>query len=65
MIVEFLSEAKSELMDAINYYEGESSGLGHRFFDSKGGDNLRYGLASFRWFETRSFMFGEADDDGT
>jgi hypothetical protein len=33
--------------------------------DSKGEDNLRYGLASFRWFETRSFMFGDADDDRT
>jgi hypothetical protein len=33
MIIRFLPEAKSELMDAIDYYEGESSGLGHRFWD--------------------------------
>ena len=33
MIVEFLSEAKSELTDAVAYYEGELSGLGLRFFD--------------------------------
>ena len=26
-------------------------------------DHVRYGLASFRWFEPRSFMFG--DPDGT
>jgi hypothetical protein len=33
MIVEFLSEARSELMDAVAYYEGEPSGLGQRFWD--------------------------------
>lgn len=30
--------------------------------DCKGEDDFRYGLASFRWFETRSLMFGDADD---
>ena len=33
MIVEFLSEAKSELFDAVAYYEGELSGLGQRLWD--------------------------------
>ncbi len=30
--------------------------------DDKAEDNLRYGLASFRWFQTRSFMFGDDDE---
>jgi hypothetical protein len=25
-------------------------------------DRVRYGLASFRWFETRSFLFDDSDD---
>jgi hypothetical protein len=25
-------------------------------------DEVRYGLASFRWFETRSFLFDDSDD---
>jgi hypothetical protein len=33
MVVEFLPQAKSELMDAVAYYEGELSGLGQRFWD--------------------------------
>jgi ParE toxin of type II toxin-antitoxin system, parDE len=33
MIVEFLPEAKSELVDAVAYYEGELSGLGQRIWD--------------------------------
>ena len=33
MIIKFLSQAKSELIDAVEYYEGELSGLGHRFWD--------------------------------
>ncbi len=33
MIVKFLSHANSELTDAIAYYEGELSGLGHRLWD--------------------------------
>jgi len=33
MIIEFLSEARSELFDAVAYYEGELSGLGQRFWD--------------------------------
>jgi toxin ParE1/3/4 len=33
MIVEFLSQAKSELTDAVEYYEGELNGLGQRFWD--------------------------------
>jgi hypothetical protein len=33
MIVTFLSHAQSELTDAVAYYEGELSGLGHRFWD--------------------------------
>jgi hypothetical protein len=33
MKVEFLPQAKSELMDAVAYYEGELSGLGQRFWD--------------------------------
>jgi hypothetical protein len=33
MIIRFLSHAKSELTDAVAYYEGELSGLGHRFWD--------------------------------
>ncbi len=33
MIVEFLPQAKSELMDAVAYYEGELCGLGQRFWD--------------------------------
>jgi len=33
MIVEFLPEAKSELFDAVAYYEGELSGLGQRLWD--------------------------------
>lgn len=32
MIVEFLPQARSELLDAIAYYEDESSGLGERFW---------------------------------
>jgi hypothetical protein len=30
MIIEVLPEAKSELMDAVAYYEGEQRGLGRR-----------------------------------
>src|ERR1700730_9430720 len=33
MIVEFLPEAKSELLDAVAYYEGELNGLGQRRWD--------------------------------
>jgi ParE toxin of type II toxin-antitoxin system, parDE len=33
MIVEFLAEAKSELLDAVAYYEGELNGLGQRLWD--------------------------------
>ena len=33
MIVEFLSEARSELTDAVAYYEGELNGLGQRLWD--------------------------------
>lgn len=33
MIIELLPEAKSELMDAVAYYEGEQRGLGHRLWD--------------------------------
>jgi len=33
MIIEFLPEARSELVDAAAYYEGELSGLGQRFWD--------------------------------
>jgi toxin ParE1/3/4 len=33
MIVEFLPQAKAELMDALEYYDGELNGLGQRFWD--------------------------------
>lgn len=33
MIVEFLPQARSELLDAIAYYEGELDGLGRRFWN--------------------------------
>jgi ParE toxin of type II toxin-antitoxin system, parDE len=33
MIVEFLAEAKAELVDAVTYYESELPGLGRRFWD--------------------------------
>jgi plasmid stabilization system protein ParE len=33
MIIEFLPQAKAELMDAAGYYEGELNGLGQRFWD--------------------------------
>jgi plasmid stabilization system protein ParE len=33
MIVRFLPEAKSELLDAIEYYETQLIGLGQRFWD--------------------------------
>jgi hypothetical protein len=33
MIVEFLSQANSELIDAVAYYEGELNGLGLRFWE--------------------------------
>jgi plasmid stabilization system protein ParE len=33
MIIEFLPQARSELHDAVSYYEGELSGLGLRFWD--------------------------------
>jgi plasmid stabilization system protein ParE len=33
MIVEFLPQAKAELMDAVVYYESELNGLGQRFWD--------------------------------
>jgi hypothetical protein len=26
---------------------------------------VRYGLASFRWFQSRSFLFGDCTDDDT
>ncbi len=26
---------------------------------------VRYGLASFRWFQSRSFLFGDAKEDDT
>jgi hypothetical protein len=32
MIVEFLPEARSELLYAVEYYDGELSGLGQRFW---------------------------------
>jgi hypothetical protein len=30
--------------------------------DNDGADRVRYGLASFRWFELRSFLFGDPDE---
>jgi hypothetical protein len=33
MIVEFLPQAKSELLHAVEYYEGQLDGLGRRFWD--------------------------------
>jgi toxin ParE2 len=33
MIVEFLPQAKSELLHAVEYYEGQLSGLGQRFWN--------------------------------
>ena len=33
MIVEFLPEARSELLDAVAYYERELPGLGRRLWD--------------------------------
>jgi hypothetical protein len=30
--------------------------------DEDGADRVRYGLASFRWFEPRSFLFGDSDE---
>jgi hypothetical protein len=33
MIIEFLSEARTELLDAVVYYEGELNGLGQRFWN--------------------------------
>jgi hypothetical protein len=35
MIVEFLPEAKSELLDAIEYYEGQLDGLGTHQLDRR------------------------------
>jgi plasmid stabilization system protein ParE len=32
MIVQFLPEAKSELLHAVEYYEGQLDGLGQRFW---------------------------------
>jgi hypothetical protein len=32
MIAEFLPQAKAELMDAVDYYDGELNGLGQRFW---------------------------------
>ena len=37
MILEFLPEAKSELLDAVGYYEGESNGLGQSLWDELDG----------------------------
>jgi hypothetical protein len=31
-------------------------------FSEDGANHVRYGLASFRWFEPRSFMFGDPDE---
>lgn len=33
MSIQFLPQARSELLDAVGYYEGELSGLGERFWD--------------------------------
>jgi hypothetical protein len=33
MIVEVLSQARTELLDAVVYYEGELNGLGRQFWD--------------------------------
>ncbi len=33
MVVQFLSQAKSELADAVSHYESELDGLGRRFWD--------------------------------
>jgi hypothetical protein len=33
MIVEFLPQAKSELLRAVEYYEGQLIGLGQRFWN--------------------------------
>jgi len=30
--------------------------------DEDGADSVRYGLASFRWFEPRSYLFGDPDE---
>jgi hypothetical protein len=31
--------------------------------EEDGVDRVRYGLASFRWFEPRSFLFGDPDEE--
>ena len=31
--------------------------------DANANDNVCYGLASYRWFQTRSFVFGNPDDE--
>jgi hypothetical protein len=31
--------------------------------EEHGVDRFRYGLASFRWFEPRSFLFGDPDEE--
>ena len=33
MIVQFLPQARSELLHAVEYYEGQLDGLGQRFWD--------------------------------
>lgn len=33
MIIEFVAQARAELIDAVAYYEGELSGLGYRFWE--------------------------------
>ena len=33
MIIKFLSQAHSELIDAVAYFEGELNGLGQRLWD--------------------------------
>lgn len=45
MIVEFLPQARSELHDAVSYYEGELSGLGLRFWDEIDRDPVIWILA--------------------
>jgi hypothetical protein len=58
------SEAQGRTSRLLEYRARFSSGQLQSIVrvDEAGDDHVRYGIASFRWFEPRSVLFGDSDE---